>query len=182
MKKFVSFRQALRLVLLLALVAIPFLAAFQAQPAQAATACLANYTVKEGESIYGIAARYGINASRIAAANSLKYPYKLTQGQVLCIPNLTSFTNTAKLVPEIYGKNLYVYGVGFSAKTTVVVKARIGDAGKWYKLGILNIKDKNSFSETYVLPSSLQGKLYIQVCFKDMRTSALLCRQATYYK
>lgn len=171
-----------RLVLLLVLVAVPLLAAFQVQPAQAATTCMAQYTVKEGESIYAIAAKYGINASRIASANSLKYPYKLATGQTLCIPAQTSFPTTAKLVPEIHGNMLYLYGSGFTTKTAVVVKARVGDTGTWYKLGELKIKSTAAFNVSYKLPKSLQGKLYIQVCLKDLRTDAFICRPATYYK
>ena len=50
------------------------------------------HTVREGETLSGIAERAGVQASVIAAANGLRAPYSVKIGQVLQIPRQRSHT------------------------------------------------------------------------------------------
>ena len=47
------------------------------------------YTVRPGDSLYGIARRFGVPWSRIASANALTNPNRLAVGQNLVIPSET---------------------------------------------------------------------------------------------
>jgi murein DD-endopeptidase MepM/ murein hydrolase activator NlpD len=54
------------------------------------------YVVARGDTLSGIAGRFDVAMSDVAAANGLKSPYSLTVGQRLAIPG----TQTAKAVPD----------------------------------------------------------------------------------
>ena len=55
-------------------------------PAASAQACLVEYTVKVGDTLYRIGLTYSIPASVIAAVNGLANPSLIFVGQKLCIP------------------------------------------------------------------------------------------------
>lgn len=71
-----------------------------AAPAAAAPATLpagGNYTVQAGDSLFGIAVRYGLDWTKLAAANQLTENSILQVGQTLRLPGVaaTTITNTA---------------------------------------------------------------------------------------
>ncbi len=57
-----------------------------ASPAAANPATANTYTVKDGDTLRGIANRTGVDASLIAAVNGLVEPYNVQKGQTLAIP------------------------------------------------------------------------------------------------
>ncbi|PWE16647.1 M23 family peptidase [Marinicauda salina] len=87
-----------------------------APPPTAAEVCGSRYTVREGDTLYSIAARCGTSVIDIAEANGLRAPYELSSGQVLELPG-----------PEIYtvrrGDTLYqiarAHGMGVSDLATM---------------------------------------------------------------
>src|SRR5512139_3018038 len=76
---------ALSLLLVLAL-----LASLAPMPAEAAASspvtCVTYHTVREGDTRVTISQVYRVKWLKIAQANGLREPYKLTPGQLLCIP------------------------------------------------------------------------------------------------
>jgi LysM repeat protein len=48
--------------------------------------CKATYTVMPGDTLYGIALKYGVTVYTLAAANNISNPNLIYVGQVLCIP------------------------------------------------------------------------------------------------
>lgn len=60
--------------------------ATQASGGKKSTTAQSRYTVKRGDTVSGIASRFGSTVARIAAANGLDNPSKIAVGQVLTIP------------------------------------------------------------------------------------------------
>ncbi|HEY7126194.1 MAG TPA: LysM peptidoglycan-binding domain-containing protein [Ktedonobacterales bacterium] len=54
--------------------------------ASASTACRATYTVKRGDTLSAIGARYGVSYKQIAQASGIANPNLIYPGQKLCIP------------------------------------------------------------------------------------------------
>ncbi len=74
---------SLLLIGLLLLVAVPVINAQQ-------SGCVNSVTVWDGDSLFGIAARYGVNAAELAQANGLAPNARLLIGQVLCLDGLVA--------------------------------------------------------------------------------------------
>ncbi len=68
-------------------------------PTATATTGPVNYTVQPGDSLSGIAARYGISQDVLAAANGITDPNRIYAGQVLTIPGPDWTPPTATPVP-----------------------------------------------------------------------------------
>jgi LysM repeat protein len=56
------------------------------QPSPAASIAKRTYTVKSGDTLSGIGAKFGVTWQAIAKANKIKSPYRIVRGQVLVIP------------------------------------------------------------------------------------------------
>ena len=46
------------------------------------------YTVQQGDTLYSLAARYGLTVAQLAAANQLSPNAELTPGQIITIPTI----------------------------------------------------------------------------------------------
>jgi soluble lytic murein transglycosylase-like protein len=70
-----------------------------ATPIRAASPAPLRYTVRAGDSFYGIANRFGIRASALAAANHLRLSSVLQTGQVLVVPGVQLPANLPAHLP-----------------------------------------------------------------------------------
>jgi soluble lytic murein transglycosylase-like protein len=70
-----------------------------AAPTRAASPAPVRYTVRAGDSFYGIASRFGIRASALAAANHLTLASVLQPGQVLVVPGVQLPANLPSHLP-----------------------------------------------------------------------------------
>jgi soluble lytic murein transglycosylase-like protein len=70
-----------------------------AAPTRAATPTPVRYTVRTGDSFYGIANRFGIGAGALAAANHLALSSVLQPGQVLVVPGVQLPANLPTHLP-----------------------------------------------------------------------------------
>ena len=70
-----------------------------AAPTRAANPAPVRYTVRAGDSFYGIANRFGIRASALAAANDLSLSSVLQPGQVLVVPGVQLPANLPAHLP-----------------------------------------------------------------------------------
>jgi LysM repeat protein len=56
------------------------------EPSPSASAAKRTYTVRSGDTLSGIGAKFGVTWQAIAKANKIKSPYRIVRGQVLVIP------------------------------------------------------------------------------------------------
>jgi soluble lytic murein transglycosylase-like protein len=63
------------------------------------------YTVRSGDSFYGIAAKFGVRASALAAANHLRLSSVLQPGQVLVVPGVQLPANLPAHLPAALTAN-----------------------------------------------------------------------------
>ena len=70
-----------------------------AAPTRAASPAPVRYTVRAGDSFYGIASRFGIRAGALAAANHLTLSSTLQPGQVLVVPGVQLPANLPAHLP-----------------------------------------------------------------------------------
>jgi LysM repeat protein len=56
------------------------------EPSPSASAAKRTYTVRSGDTLSGIGAKFGVTWQAIAKANRIKSPYRIVRGQVLVIP------------------------------------------------------------------------------------------------
>jgi LysM repeat protein len=188
-----SSKHARRVYLLASLAAIlAVLLSSVAVTAQAAT-CASFHTVQEGDTTVSIAQFYGLKWGSIALANQLKEPFRLTPGQVLCIPvedvkgrdadedddeDSGSAFDKATFTVTVYGNRVLVYVSGLSSKSFFIVKARemVPSVSEWSKLGELRVEKNKSVSQFYNLPGSMEDSALISVCLKNASTDELTCR------
>ena len=76
------------------------------------------YVVKEKDTLYEIAKRYGIQVKDIMRQNPYVNVYNLQPGDELCIPAFTTVISGA-FVPYVVKKGDTVLGIAKSNKTTV---------------------------------------------------------------
>jgi hypothetical protein len=128
-------------------------------------------------------------AGQVAYTNELAKPYTIYAGQTLCIPDkkdksvpkaYASISGTTKAANFVAGltsdnKQILIHPYTYP-NTTVRVKARTADGGKWYRLGTLYIGSSgNGKTYTFKVPTDLQGTRNLQICLKDSATSYLQC-------
>ena len=72
--------------LILVIVVCVMLLGMTAQTAAASSGCRAWHKVRRGETLSGIARRYGTSVSALVKANNIRNPNRIYVGQKLCIP------------------------------------------------------------------------------------------------
>lgn len=176
----------LSLILALAVLAGAFpQGALAAAPAQT-VACSTRYTVKSGDTLSAIAFTYDVSAEEIAAANSLKAPYTIFVGQVLCIPASTTTPTTGTGTSTNKGPGitavrtdrlLYVTTLGLPNKTFYYVKIRdpFRNLDKFVRLGNLRTKKLGNIERKFQIPRALRDKSVLQVCIRDVKTDKEYC-------
>lgn len=88
-----------------------------AEPAMAAQAATTSHRIAPGESLWGIAQRYGTTVSAIVAANGIRDPSFIRAGQVLAIP-YASAKSTKSVSPSAHAT------AAMPPSMAIVVKAR----------------------------------------------------------
>jgi len=173
-----SVRQTLS-ILFSAVLLLSLAAGALPRPALAASAvvCEDNHTVKEGETIFRIAKDYEVKVNRLAKANDLTKPYRLTVGQVLCIPGVPKASSKYAWSASFSGSEVTITGTGFKKTYTFIVRARENDTAKFFKLGKFASNKSGVVDADLKVPKDLQKKPYLMVCLKDTVTDYLDCRQ-----
>jgi hypothetical protein len=164
-----------------ALLLLSLLAAALPRPAAAAAptaTCARTHVVKEGETIRRIARTYEMTVYRLARANDLAFPYALTVGQSLCIPESASLSSNVKYTITNKDNKIKIEGTGFKKQNPFYIKVRENDTSAWYKLGLTQTDRDGDLSATFNVPKDLQKKPSLIVCLKDGVTDALACRQS----
>lgn len=84
------------------------------------------YTVKQGDTLYKIAEKYGITINDIVTSNGLLRPDDLAIGQNLFIPSQTSNTTTYTVMP---GDTMYLIArrLGISLETLITANPQIAN-------------------------------------------------------
>jgi len=96
----------------------------------------AYYTIREGDSFYNIAQRYGIPLNLLLEANPEANPYDLKVGQEICIPN----------VPP---------GCPFGTVVTIQEGTRLSDILISYNLSLNELRDANvNFNPNVIVPGT----------------------------
>jgi LysM repeat protein len=96
----------------------------------------AYYTIREGDSIYNIAQRYGIPLNLLLEANQVANPYDLKVGQEICIPN----------VPP---------GCPFGTLVTIQEGTRLSDILISYNLSLNELREVNpNFNPEIIVPGT----------------------------
>lgn len=173
-----SARQRLSL-LLSALFVLSLLAGALPRPALAAAVaeCEDTHIVVAGETIYRIARDYEVKVARLAKANNLTKPYRLTVGQSLCIPGIPEPSSKYKWSASFTGEEVTITGSGFKKSYTFFVRARENDSAKFYKLGKFASNKSGEVDKDLKVPKDLQKKPYLMICLKDTITDYLDCKQ-----
>lgn len=96
----------------------------------------AYYTIREGDSFYNIAQRYGIPLNLLLEANQVANPYDLKVGQEICIPN----------VPP---------GCPFGTLVTIQEGTRLSDILISYNLSLNELREVNpNFNPEIIVPGT----------------------------
>ena len=164
------------------LLALAVLAGALPRPAMAAAtepaaACAKTHTVTNRETIYRIARTYKVPVNRLAKANLLVRPYKLQDGQVLCIPADPTVTGAGKFSVVFKGTTVKIEGSSFKKQYPFFVRVRENDTSKWFKLGAAQSNRDGNLVVTLDVPKELQNKPVLTVCLKDGVTDGLVCKR-----
>ena len=176
--------RALSFLLVLAVLAAALPLPAQAAPADAPNAykCTKYYTVKKGDTVASIAARYGQPTSYIARINGLTKPYSISPGDYLCVatneyPSSTSGSSgSGGFTATLKNNKVTIYGSGYKKNTTFFVRVADPDSYRGFKIGRVNVKNNGTFSGTFSLPKSLEEIKVVLVCLKNISNDALTCR------
>lgn len=107
-----------------------------AQPAQ--TAQEGSYTVKAGDTLYGIAVAHGCHWTDLAAWNGIRSPYIIHPGQVLITKKPAAAAQTAEPAQTTPAQQTGVHTV-ITGDTLWSIAARtMGSGAKWQKLADAN--------------------------------------------
>lgn len=96
----------------------------------------AYYTIREGESFYNIALRYGVPLNLLLEANPEANPYDLKVGQEICIPNVPA-------------------GCPFGTVVTIQEGTRLSDILISYNLSLNELREANQeFNPNIIVPGT----------------------------
>ena len=94
----------------------------------------AYYAIREGDTFYNIAQRYGIPLNLLLEANPEANPYDLKVGQEICIPNVPA-------------------GCPFGTLVTIQEGTRLSDILIFYNLSLNELRDANpNFNPNIIVP------------------------------
>ncbi len=94
----------------------------------------AYYTIREGDSFYNIAQRYGIPLNLLLESNPEANPYDLKVGQEICVPNVPA-------------------GCPFGTVVTIQEGTRLSDILISYNLSVNELRDANiNFNPNIIVP------------------------------
>lgn len=91
-------------------------------PASAPTQATTRYTVQAGDTLYRIAARYGVTVSAIATANNIANPNLIRPGQVLVIPAGAPTSQPVRYTVQA-GDTLYRIGIRYGVTVSAIATA-----------------------------------------------------------
>lgn len=121
-------------------------------PAPPPTSSGTVYTVKPGDTLYGIAKKYGVTVSKLAAANNIPNTNLIRVGQVLVIPGTSSTPVPPPASPLKYtvkaGDTLYSIAIKY--KTTV---AKLASANKITNANLIRVGQVLSIPGTTSTPT-----------------------------
>lgn len=160
------------LVLSLLLAALP--QAVQAMSIDAT--CKKSYVVKPGESIYRIAREKEVSVYKLAKANNLESPYRVTAGMTLCIPEEPQPSSKFTWTATYSGDQIKINGSDFKKHHPFFVKVRENDTSIWYKLGKTTSDRTGDMSTKQNVPKNLSKAPMLSVCLKDGVTDYLVCK------
>lgn len=172
-----------------ALIMLAILLAAAPDRALAQTGCSRNYTVKSGDTLYGIALSHKVTLQALADANELKPPYTIYIGESLCIPgSTTSGSSSSGSTTSSKGASYTVTRVensiviktqNFPANSFFNVKVDDGNERgyQWFKLGMLRIRKNTAISVEFRLPKDLRSTDMFNICMKNVVTDAVSCRR-----
>jgi LysM repeat protein len=178
-------------IVIVTLVMLAILAAPLTSPVKVAVAqdCAVRHTVAAGETLSSIALKYDVEWTAIATANSLKEPYAIFVGQVLCIPasattttttgtTTTSTTKKPTFTVSVAGTRLYVETSNFTKKAVYFVKIGSGPArvAEYVKLGRLLVRKDTTATASYRIIKKYQDASILTVCLKNVRSDELQCK------
>jgi LysM repeat protein len=138
--------------------------------------CKKNYVVKPGESIYRIAREKEVSVYKLAKANNLESPYRVTAGMTLCIPEEPKPSSNFSWTAYYSGDKITINGTNFKKQHPFFVKVRENDTSIWYKLGLTTSDRTGDMSTKQDVPKSLLKKSMLTVCLKDGVTDYLVCK------
>lgn len=159
--------------------ALSFLVAALPRSVQAGfseVACKKNYVVKPGETIYRIAREHEVSVYRLANANNLEKPYRISSGQSLCIPEEPKPSSNFIWTVTYSSDQIKISGTDFKKHHPFFVKVRENDISSWYKLGSA-LSDRNGdMTVKHNVPINLLKKSILTVCLKDGITDFRYCK------
>lgn len=159
-----------------------------AQAAPASAACLDRYLVRPGDSLTGIAARYGFSWRVLARLNNLVEPYPIYAGQWLCLPAVVGAEAAAgtphpsrrpDFTVRAAGGQVRIQTRNFPARNTYVVRAAddaVPYGYTWHRLGVLRTRTGGELEARYPLPAQLKAVRRLRVCLKNATTDVLTCK------
>lgn len=158
---------------------LSILVAAQPKPVQAGfseVVCKKSYEVKPGETIYRVAREHDVSVYRLAKANNLEKPYRVSAGQTLCIPENPKPSSNFSWTATYSNGQIKISGTEFKKQHPFFVKVRENDTSPWYKLGKA-LSDRNGdMTVKHDLPKNLLTKSILTVCLKDGITDYLYCK------
>jgi LysM repeat protein len=163
----------------------------------AAQTCSNSYVVVAGDTISGIALKYGTTVEAMAAENNLSEPYTLIVGQSLCIPSSatgtgsttttsttsTTTSTTTKKVPTIsvirYNNYLSIEMDNYTKNTTyyITLDRSLRDYGGRTRIGRIRTNKEGSGGMYYKLTRGWREEDLLYVCFKNVRNNSASCVQ-----
>ena len=161
-----------------------FLLAALVVPARAES-CMAKYTVGASETLQDIADLYKVRLRDLARVNSLKKPYRIEKGQVLCIPSQNSQSSDPTPGPN----DGFTFDVSFLSTTFIIEAGNMPGRNTYYvilendtrriKAGMLRTANGGKVRMIFDLNEPMRSSKEVNVCLKNITSNASVCRKYT---